>query len=155
MPKNVKRRKTIDISHMEISPLYYAGRAVTTLLRWLFLLAVAFIILYPLVYMLSMAFRSPKDFMDVTVIWIPKTPTLDNFKTAIGRVGMLRAMGYTVYISTVSSILQIFVTCLAGYGFARFRFKGNAVLFVMVILTIIVPPQMLGMPNYLLMKNFD
>ena len=68
---------------------------------------------------------------------------------------MLRAMGYTVYISTVSSILQIFVTCLAGYGFARFRFKGNAVLFVMVILTIIVPPQMLGMPNYLLMKNFD
>ena len=88
MPKNVKRRKTIDISHMEISPLYYAGRAVTTLLRWLFLLAVAFIILYPLVYMLSMAFRSPKDFMDVTVIWIPKTPTLDNFKTAIGRVGM-------------------------------------------------------------------
>ena len=61
MPKNVKRRKTIDISHMEISPLYYAGRAVTTLLRWLFLLAVAFIILYPLVYMLSMAFRSPKD----------------------------------------------------------------------------------------------
>lgn len=154
MPKNVKRRKTIDISHMEISPLYYAGRAVTTLLRWLFLLAVAFIILYPLVYMLSMAFRSPKDFMDVTVIWIPKTPTLDNFKTAIGRVGMLRAMGYTVYISTVSSILQIFVTCLAGYGFARFRFKGNAVLFVMVILTIIVPPQMLGMPNYLLMKNF-
>lgn len=111
---------------MEISPLYYAGRAVTTLLRWLFLLAVAFIILYPLVYMLSMAFRSPKDFMDVTVIWIPKTPTLDNFKTAIGRVGMLRAMGYTVYISTVSSILQIFVTCLAGYGFARFRFKGNA-----------------------------
>ncbi|MFR8331262.1 MAG: hypothetical protein ACLU9S_01925 [Oscillospiraceae bacterium] len=44
---------------------------------------------------------------------------------------------------------------MAGYGFARFRFKGNAVFVVMVILTIIVPPQMLGMPNYLLMKNFD
>lgn len=95
MPKNVKRRKTIDISHMEISPLYYAGRAVTTLLRWLFLLAVAFIILYPLVYMLSMAFRSPKDFMDVTVIWIPKTPTLDNFKTAIRESG--DAAGHGVY----------------------------------------------------------
>ena len=96
-----KWRWASTVSYTHLSPLYYAGRAVTTLLRWLFLLAVAFIILYPLVYMLSMAFRSPKDFMDVTVIWIPKTPTLDNFKTAIGSVGMLRAMGYTVYLSLI------------------------------------------------------
>ena len=125
------------------------------LLRWLFLLAIAFIILYPLLYMVSMAFRSPKDFMDITVVWLPKTPTWDNFRTAVVDVHLLEAMKNTVLIAVGSSLLQILVTCLAGYGFARFHFKGSTLLFIMVVFTIVVPPQLLGMPNYLLMSNFD
>ena len=150
-----KRRKWSDLRCVEISPAYYAGRAMVTLLRWLFLIAIAFIILYPLMYMLSMAFRSPEDFMDVTVIWLPKTPTWDNFRTAVVDVHLVDALKNTVLISVGSSVLQILVTCLAGYGFARFRFKGSMVLFVMVVFTIVVPPQLLGMPNYLLMSIFD
>lgn len=151
----MKWRNKIDLQHVEISPGYYAGRAAVTLLRWLFLLAVAFIILYPLMYMLSMAFRSPEDFMDVTVVWLPKSPTWDNFRTAVVDAHMLDALKNTVFIAVGSSVLQILVTCLAGYGFARFRFKGSAFLFAMVVFTIVVPPQLLGMPNYLLMSDFD
>lgn len=90
------------------------------LLRWLFLLAIAFIILYPLLYMVSMAFRSPKDFMDITVVWLPKTPTWDNFPHGGGGCHLLEAMKNTVLIAVGSSLLQILVTCLAGYGFAGF-----------------------------------
>ena len=64
-------------------------------------------------------------------------------------------MKNTVLIAVGSSLLQILVTCLAGYGFARFHFKGSTLLFIMVVFTIVVPPQLLGMPNYLLMSNFD
>lgn len=155
MARKKNRRELPDLRSIQISPAYYAGKCVGNLLRWLFLLAIAFIILYPLLYMVSMAFRSPKDFMDITVVWLPKTPTWDNFRTAVVDVHLLEAMKNTVLIAVGSSLLQILVTCLAGYGFARFHFKGSTLLFIMVVFTIVVPPQLLGMPNYLLMSNFD
>ena len=83
MARKKNRRELPDLRSIQISPAYYAGKCVGNLLRWLFLLAIAFIILYPLLYMVSMAFRSPKDFMDITVVWLPKTPTWDNFRTAV------------------------------------------------------------------------
>lgn len=57
-----------DYNKIAVSPLYYTGRVAVTLFRTFFLILITFIIMYPLVYMLSMAFRSPKDFLDVTVI---------------------------------------------------------------------------------------
>lgn len=144
MARKKNRRELPDLRSIQISPAYYAGKCVGNLLRWLFLLAIAFIILYPLLYMVSMAFRSPKDFMDITVVWLPKTPTWDNFRTAVVDVHLLEAMKNTVLIAVGSSLLQILVTCLAGYGFARFHFKGSTLLFIMVVFTIVVPPQLLG-----------
>ena len=155
MARKKNRRELPDLRSIQISPAYYAGKCVGNLLRWLFLLAIAFIILYPLLYMVSMAFRSPKDFMDITVVWLPKTPTWDNFRTAVVDVHLLEAMKNTVLIAVGSSLLQILVTCLAGYGFARFHFKGSTLLFIMVVFTIVVPPQLLGMPNYLLMSDLN
>lgn len=138
-----------------ISPLYYTGQWMGSVLRWMFLICIAFIILYPLLYMVSISLRSADDFLDVTVVWLPKTLTFSNFKTAILEIDMLDAMKNTAIISGVSSILQVFIACLTGYGFARFKFRGNGLLFMVVIFSLVVPPQMLSMPNSLLFKNFD
>ena len=102
MARKKNRRELPDLRSIQISPAYYAGKCVGNLLRWLFLLAIAFIILYPLLYMVSMAFRSPKDFMDITVVWLPKTPTWDNFRTAVVDVHLLEAMKNTVLIAVGS-----------------------------------------------------
>ena len=139
----------------EIPVGYYAGRAAISAFRWAYLLCISFIILYPLLYMLSLSLRSPADSLDVTTVWLPKHPTLENYKSAILGVGLLEAMGNTAVISVVTSALQIFSTCLAGYGFARFRFRFRGILFTLAVLSIMVPPQMLNMPNYLIFKNFD
>lgn len=144
-----------DVSQIEISPLYYAGRCFWSLVRAFFLLCISFVILYPLVYMLSMSFRSPEDFYDITVVWLPKNWTLENVRTAVFDIGLLEAMRNTALIAVVASLLQVFVTSLAGYGFARFRFRGNTALFILAVFTIVVPPQMLNIPNHLLMKNLD
>lgn len=145
----------IDIMQMEVSPLYYTGQSIWTLMRWTFMICMVFLIMYPLLYMLSMSIRSPQDFYDITVIWLPKSPTLQHFKTAIFNINLLDALKNTVFIATGSTILQIFITCMVGYGFARFRFKGNSILFTFVVLSIVVPSQMLSMPNYILFKNLD
>lgn len=153
MKKNVERSS--DIQQVGVSPIYYFGQWASNVFRWVFLICISFIILYPLLYMVSMALRSPSDFLDITVVWLPKTPTLDNFKTAIFDINLMKPMLNTISISLGSSILQIASTSLAGYGFARFNFKGRPLLFAVVLLTIIIPPQMVSMPNYLLFKNLD
>lgn len=149
------RRPTEDVKRMEINPVYYTMRWMGTVFRWFYLICTAFLILYPLLYMLSVSVRSKGDFLDVTVIWLPKSPTLEHFKTAIFDIKLLDAMKNTAIISVGSTALQIFIAALTGYGFARYRSKGKNILFAFVILSIVVPSQMLSLPNYLLFSKPD
>ena len=60
---------------------------------------------------------------------------------------------YTITLCLISTVLQIFSCSLAAYGFARFKFKGNWLLFILVVVTIIVPPQILVVQQYAIFKN--
>ena len=142
-------------SGKNISLRYYAGRIVWTVFRWYFLISIAFVILYPLMYMLTMAFRSPQDFLDVTVVWIPKHFTFDNFKRVLWDMGLLEPLANTAIISVLSTACQILVTAMTGYGFARYQFRGNTFLFILAVVAIMMPTQMINLPNYLVMKNMD
>ncbi len=141
--------------HIEISPAYYLGKSLSTLLRWLFLISISFVILYPLFYMFSMSLRSTADFYDITVVWVPKNFTLVHFKYVLTQLGIEKPMLRTVLITVICVAAEIFISSAVGYGFARFKFKGSDILFGIVIFTIIVPPQILNLSNYLLVKNFD
>lgn len=168
-----KRREWSDLRCVEISPAYYAGRAMVTILRWLFLVAIAFIILYPLMYMLSMAFRSPEDFMDVTVIWLPKTPTWDNFRTAVVDVHLVDALKNTVLIAVQSQSLvaveryvfnsvfvavvstggYILLASMAGYAMAKMKFPGKTVIYRVIVFAILFRPEVTALPQYMLMAK--
>lgn len=155
MAKRDKREAISSQNHIDISPTYYLGQAFSTVLRWGFLLSISYVILYPVLYMSSMAFRATVDFYDITVVWIPRTFTLDHFRYVLTELKMATPLLRTVLISTLCTAAEIIVASTVGYGFARFRFKGSNLLFGVVILTIVIPPQMLNMANYLLMRNFD
>ena len=149
------KNKHNTYAHAASSPLYYLGRATWTGIRFFFLLGMTFVILYPLLYMLSMSLRSSADMYDMSVVWIPRHFTLENFRIVFNKLGLGTAMLNTVEIAVGCSLIQMFICALTGYGFARFRFKGNKILFLVVIFTIIIPPQMTNLPNYLLFNNFD
>ena len=61
----------------------------------------------------------------------------------------------TFSLSIVSSFLQIISCSLVGYGLARFRFRGRNILFALVILTIVIPPQVLYTPTYLMYRDWN
>jgi multiple sugar transport system permease protein len=61
----------------------------------------------------------------------------------------------TLLIAGVVTLLNLFVCSAVGYGFARFRFRERGILFALVIFTIIVPPQVISLPQYLFFLNFD
>ena len=132
-----------------------AGAFALALFRDALLFGLAFIIVYPLLYMISMAFRTADDILDPTVIWLPRHFTLRNMADALVGMRYGEALWNTVSISVLSSLLQLASCAIVGYGFARFRFKGKSLLFGLVLLTIIIPPQIVFIPTYLMYSHYD
>lgn len=118
------------------------------------LIGFAYIILYPVLYSLSVSIREPKDLMDPTVIWLPKNLTLDNIKFVFEQSGFTSAFFKTLGLSLLCSVLQMFSCAVTGYGFARFKFKGRTLLFFLALLTFVVPPQIISMPLYIQYSSF-
>ncbi len=125
------------------------------LLRTVILVGLSFVLLYPLLYMLSMAFRPHQDVMNPLVVWIPETFTMENINLALQGMNYGAALLQTVLISVVSSLISLGVYSMTGYGFARFRFRLKGVLFFVLILSIILPPQAMIIPLYLQNSVFD
>lgn len=124
-------------------------------LRMVVLVALAYQLLYPLLYMFSMAIRSPEAAADPSVVWIPKRATAQNFIDVIRVMDFGRVMATSVTIGIGCSLLDVVICSLTGYGFARFRFRGCNLLFMLVILTLIVPPQTLMLALYSMMRFFN
>lgn len=124
--------------------------------RFFLLFGLSVVILYPLLNMFSMAIRSVEDLSDPLVVWIPRHLTFDNIVTAwnVGDGFPLCFTGSLV-ISLLGSLLSIVSCALAGYGFARFKFKGRELLFGLVLATIVVPPQVYLVSQYLDFYEFD
>lgn len=123
--------------------------------RFLIIFGLSFVILYPILYMISTSLRPQAQMNDPSVMWIPKNIRWDNFKEVWKTIDYPTVLWNTVQLNVVASVLQVGSCALTGYGFARFSFKGKKFLFAMVLLQIIVPPQILIMPQYSLFKNFD
>ncbi len=124
-----------------------------SIFRALLLIGVSFIILYPMLTMVSYAFRTLEDLNDPSIVWIPKSLSTDAIVDAYKALDYPTSLWNTIRICMVSSILQVASCALAGYGFARFKFKGKGIMFALVIFTILVPPQVVYTPTYLYYKD--
>ncbi len=125
------------------------------LFRFVILLGMCYIILNPFFSKISASFMSPADFMDVTVKYIPKHPTLDTYKAIIVENNYISSMMTTAIISLGCALIQTFVCSFVGYGFAKYKFKGSGLLFTLVLVTMMVPPETIQFALFLKFKQFD
>ncbi len=128
---------------------------VVKVLMYAFLISVSFVLLYPLLYCISMAFRSSDDMYDPNVIWVPLHFTLENITTIWEKIEFPKLFGNTVLLCVGSALLQVVICAVTGYGFARFQFREKGIWMLVLILTVILPPQIASIPNYFMMKKFD
>ena len=137
----------------------YLKRNVTGIIwkifRFLLLIGICYIFLFPVIYMLSVAVRGPDTVNDPSVVWIPREFSLDSIKTAIDILEYPRAITTTLIIAVASTVGSLISCSLAGYGFARFKFKEKNIAFALVMLTIIVPPQTTIISSFVNYRNFD
>lgn len=117
-------------------------------LRLVFLLGIGYLMLYPVLFIISGAFKGRADNYDPTVIWIPKTYSWQAMQIAAKMIKLKESLISTLEILVPSVLLQMACTLLAGYGFARFKFKGRNLLFGILVFSIIVPFQNIMVPLY-------
>ncbi len=123
--------------------------------RFLIIVGLSFILLYPILYMISMSVRTPDQVADPSVIWIPKTYSIDNFVEAVKYLDYNNSFQTSMIVSLTSSVLCLISCSLAGYGLARFKFRGKEIWFTFAIITLIVPAQAVTIPMYLQYQNFS
>lgn len=132
-----------------------AKKLIWSVCRFLLIFGLSFVILYPVIQTVSKAFMPMEQYSDLSVVWIPKSLTLENVKNAIESMDFWHSLGMTVFLCVSASILQLISCSLAGYGFARFKFPFREPLFLIVILTIIIPSQIIFLPTFMEYRFFD
>ena len=135
--------------------LYFLQKVVWVIFRLVLLIGVSYVVLFPFISKIAGSFMSPSDFVDVTVRLIPKNFTLDIYKAVFFELDYWEAFTNTLTISLISAVLQTFVCCFIAYGLAKFRFRGNGLVMLLVVLTMIVPHQTLQLSMYMGFRYFD
>lgn len=134
---------------------HFLAKVVLAIFRIVLMVGISYIVLFPFLTKISGSFMAPEDFVDVTVRLIPKNFTLDIYRAIINELGYWEAFINTFTLSFCCAIIQTFICCLIGYGFAKFKFRGRNLLFMLVMLTMIVPHQTLQLSMFMEFRYFD
>lgn len=131
------------------------GNLIWKILRFFILIGLSYVLVYPILYMLTMAVRTSADVIDPSVVWVPKHFTLEHFSYAFKEMNYFSSVTTTLIMSLVATLLQMISCSMVGYGLARFKFRSSGFWFTLVLLTLIVPAQAITIPLYFQYKNFS
>ena len=130
------------------------GKLIWIILRFVIIVGISYMILYPFVVKFVVAFSSTEDIVDNTVMYIPRQGSTYFLERAMLNMNYWKSFMNTALLSLFVSVFQLFVASVAGYGFARFKFKGRDLLFVLVLLTLMIPAQTIQLPLYVRFSHF-
>ncbi|MEB3232392.1 MAG: carbohydrate ABC transporter permease [Leptolyngbyaceae bacterium] len=133
---------------------FWQSRLFPIVSRYLVLGAIAFLMLLPLLWLVSTAFKAPtEDIFQFPPQFFPQSPTLQNFV----KVWQTNPFGRYLFNSTLVAVLTVslnLVVCsLAAYPLARLDFRGRDALFTLIVATILIPFQIVMIPLYILAVN--
>jgi len=119
------------------------------------LITACVLVVFPMFWMISTAFKPPAEIFAGTFHLWPARSTLQNFRTAMAQVPMLRLFWNSLVVALAVTAAQAFTSVLAAYACAILRFPGRGVWFGLLVATMMVPIQVTMIPNYLLLARLD
>ncbi|MBO4693121.1 MAG: carbohydrate ABC transporter permease [Clostridia bacterium] len=128
---------------------------VASLCRYLVLIAFAYILFYPFLFMAINSFKTTADWLDPTVQWVPKSLSLKNFKISFEALDYVRSISSTFLNQVAASLISFFTCAVVGYGLARFEFRGKKLLIGFMILCILIPDPMVMIASYDNFRHLD
>lgn len=124
------------------------------IITYVLLLLVIFIAIFPAIWMLSTSIKPVIELYDNPPEIIPDGPTLANYANVLSRSVMLQSFGNSVVITAAVVVLTLLLTSLAGYGLARYTFRGSKTLSLAFLFGQMVPSVVLVIPLYFMFNKF-
>ncbi|HHT89368.1 MAG: carbohydrate ABC transporter permease [Bacillota bacterium] len=123
------------------------GQMVLTLI----MIAAALIMIIPLVWMISTSFKTQPEVFAYPVKWLPERPTWEaHRKVWLGALNFVKYYRNSLKIAVLGTVGAITFGSMAAYGFARVQFRGRNLLFGLYLLLMMVPPQILFVPKFIM-----
>lgn len=119
------------------------------------LILLTIVTLYPLLWMLSASIKTDGEVFNVNFRWLPEVAQWKNYLKIWERIPLLTFTFNTVKLTLIITLIQVFTSSFAAYGFSKCRFKGRNIMFFCYVATIAIPWQVYMLPQYSIMNNFN
>jgi ABC-type glycerol-3-phosphate transport system permease component len=126
-----------------------------SIFKFVIITGISFVILGPVISIFSNSFFSSTDVYNPSVFLIPLDPSIDTYRLAFMRLDYWNTLFNSFIYTAIITLLQILITSMAGYGFARFEFPFKNLLFGCVVVTIVLPAYTIMIPLYQHFRNWD
>ena len=126
-----------------------------SVLRMLFLLAFEFVLLYPVIFMISNSFKVTSDTLNPAVKWFSLSPTTYGYKVAWMAFDYWNGLKITFLFGIVSGLIEVVTCAVYAYGLSRFELRFKKIWMFLLIVTILIPDVMLIIPLILNFRYMD
>lgn len=127
-------------------------KSVYTILIYALLLGGALFFIVPFLWMLVTSVRGPEELYQLKLDLRPAKIHLENYRDAWNALPFTRFVLNTLFVAVTATVAQVISATVVAYGFARFRFPGRQVLFVILLSTMMIPPVVTLVPIFLLWR---
>ncbi|WP_167131377.1 carbohydrate ABC transporter permease [Paramicrobacterium chengjingii] len=122
------------------------------------LLVVALVVLalpfaVPTIWMIASSFKPLNEIFRSPPTLLPTSPTFDGYIEAFQYQPFAQQYFNSLYIAVIVTVVTLFISALAGYGFARIRFRGQNVIFVIVLVGLLVPGEVTIIPLFQMFQS--
>jgi cellobiose transport system permease protein len=126
---------------------------VSRILIYVFLSIVSLFSLFPFYWMFVMATSPSSAYNSIPPTVAPGSFLVDNFNKVLDKIDFFQAMWNSFVVCSIVTIVVLFISSLAGFAFAKFKFRGKNIFFTAILLTMIIPPQLGLIPQYFLISK--
>ncbi|GGD80046.1 carbohydrate ABC transporter permease [Paenibacillus nasutitermitis] len=111
----------------------------------------ALVMIYPFLWMISTSFKQPFEVFEYPFHWISNQPTLKYHENVwTGHASFVNYYMNSLKISLISTIGAVFLAAVAAYGFSRIEFKGRDTMFVIYLVAMMIPNQIIFIPKFIM-----
>lgn len=128
-------------------------RKFRTFLGYVMLIGIAISMLYPFFAMVNLSFADENAIFSQSAKIFYGNLTLENYKNVFTQIPLSRYFLNSLIVASITTVGQVIFAALAGYAFARLKFKFKNALFLIILITMLVPPQVNIIPLFFLMRE--
>jgi multiple sugar transport system permease protein len=130
--------RSVRIGHLALHALLIGG---------------SFFMLLPFIWMLSTSLKEPREIFTYPPVWIPTRLVWENYRQAVSAMPFGRFYLNSFVVAISVTLLQILTSSLTAFAFARLRFRGREVLFLLYLATLMIPFQVTMIPNFIVVTR--